>query len=436
VDSEIVPVFTDERSKASDGGDGPGEALPELRRGGQPLPKRGGLPREALSQYLWEISRFPLLTHKEEIALAKRIELGDETAKKRMIECNLRLVVSIAKTYRGRGVPFLDLIQEGSFGLMRAAEKFEWRQGYKFSTYATWWIRQTVSRAVHDNGRTIRLPAYVSEKVNRILYAQSALLASSGKEPTFEEIGRRVGLASDEVEELLELHRRSNPRSFAEKTSRETEVELGEVLEDTTSEDVAEAAVRTVWKEQRSNDLRGALERFSERDHDIMVKRFNLDGGGVRTLKDIGDERGVSRERIRQIQEDVARRLAIILNHMREKEISPEQKVKPSTVYQPEAWPHRINQGAGMRQVSNGQMALLALAVDLGRVEAPLGRSLTNHLAEQSGTAFTSIKSRIANLLDHDFIEVETGDKERIVAITVTKKGRRFYGTHRSEALI
>jgi len=259
---------------------------------------------DALQLFLKDIGRVPLLTAADEVRLAKRIENGDQEAKRQMVEANLRLVVSIAKGYRGRGLPFLDLIQEGTLGLVRAVEKFDWRRGFKFSTYATWWIRQAVTRALADKGRTIRIPVHVVEKLNQISRAERVLIGQLGREPTVEEIGEAAGLPADEVEEIL---RSAQPTVSLEKpVGEEEESELGRFLADETSV-APEVSAEVSLREQALRDL---LDQLSYRERRVLELRYGLRGEKPRTLDELGRMFNVTRERIRQVESQSLQKLA------------------------------------------------------------------------------------------------------------------------------
>src|SRR5438067_3118786 len=258
----------------------------------------------SLDLFLRQAGRYPLLTKEEEAQLAKAIESGDLIAKRRMIESNLRLVVSIAKQYRGQGVPFLDLIQEGVLGLNRAVEKFDWRRDLKFSTYATWWIRQSVQRAVANHARTIRVPVHVSDRLRAIERARRSLEASLGREPTDDEIARAAELSSDAVAETLGLARKTV--SLHEPVGEEGDSELGDMIADPDAgnpEELAEAQLR-------HEKLREGLNRLGERKRLILELRFGLDGNDPRNLEEIGRIVGLTRERVRQLEAEALRELA------------------------------------------------------------------------------------------------------------------------------
>ena len=260
---------------------------------------------DGLQLFLNEITRRPLLNAAEEVQLSKRVERGDPVAKRRMIESNLRLVVSVAKPYRGLGVPFLDLIQEGSIGLNRAVEKFDWRRGYKFSTYATWWIRQAVQRAVTRQARTIRLPVHVVERQHRLLRAASDLEAALGREPTRRELADETGLTQRQIEETVQATQ--PPVSLNQSVGTEAEDELGDLVPDELAQDpVAE----TEALETRARVLR-ALEELPPRERTVLEERFGLHGD-TRTLEDIAADFGVTRERVRQLEKQALRKLAAL----------------------------------------------------------------------------------------------------------------------------
>jgi RNA polymerase primary sigma factor len=255
-----------------------------------------GDPGDSLQLFLKDIGKVPLLTAPQEVALAKRIERGDHRAKQEMVEANLRLVVSIAKRYRNRGLPFLDLIQEGAIGLARAAEKFDHRKGFKFSTYATWWIRQAVYRALADKARTIRMPIHVVEKLNKIVGAERKLLGELGRKPSSAEIGEELEIPTDEVERI----RRSaqTPVSLEKPVGDEDGVELGHFLADENQVLPEEAAEVT----RRKETLRRILGTLSNREQTVLARRYGLDGQAPCTLDELGRTFNLTRERIRQIE--------------------------------------------------------------------------------------------------------------------------------------
>ncbi len=252
---------------------------------------------DAVRQYLRDIGRVPLLTRDDEIRLAKRVERNDMTAKNALIEANLRLVVSIAKRYTGRGMALLDLIQEGNLGLMRGVEKFDWRRGFKFSTYATWWIRQAILRAIAEQSRTIRIPVHMVDRMTRVTRVRSALRQRLERDPTPAEIGEEADLAPQRVEEALRLVQ--EPASLeAPVGSEEGDAELGDFIED----EAADAPLESVSQVLRDRDLRSALDALPARERRIIELRFGLAAEGPLTLEDIGSRVGVTRERVRQLE--------------------------------------------------------------------------------------------------------------------------------------
>jgi RNA polymerase primary sigma factor len=261
---------------------------------------------DALQLFLKDIGKVELLTAAQEVELAKRIERGDHGAKREMVEANLRLVVSIAKKYRNQGLPFLDLIQEGTIGLVRAAEKFDYRRGFKFSTYATWWIRQAVARALADKARTIRMPVHVVERLNKIVRSERKLRAEFGREPSSWEIGEDVELSADEVEQI----RRSAqaPVSLSKPVGDEDESEFGHFLADQNQELPDEAAEVTLRKEA----LLKILGTLSSRERAVLELRYGLDGQPPRTLDEVGRTFNVTRERIRQIENQSLKKLRVL----------------------------------------------------------------------------------------------------------------------------
>ncbi len=258
---------------------------------------------DPVRMYLKEIGKVPLLSAEEEIELAKRMELGDEDAKKRLAEANLRLVVSIAKRYVGRGMLFLDLIQEGNLGLIKAVEKFDYRKGYKFSTYATWWIRQAITRAIADQARTIRIPVHMVETINKLIRVSRQLLQELGREPQPEEIAKEMNMPVDRVREILKISQ--EPVSLETPIGEEEDSHLGDFIQDDNVPVPAEAAAFTLLKEQ----LVEVLGTLTEREQKVLRLRFGLDDGRARTLEEVGKEFNVTRERIRQIEAKALRKL-------------------------------------------------------------------------------------------------------------------------------
>nr|PZN44078.1 MAG: RNA polymerase sigma factor RpoD [Bacillota bacterium] len=258
---------------------------------------------DPVRMYLKEIGRVPLLTPEEEIELAKRIEAGDEEAKRRLAEANLRLVVSIAKRYVGRGMLFLDLIQEGNLGLIKAVEKFDYRKGYKFSTYATWWIRQAITRAIADQARTIRIPVHMVETINKLIRVQRQLVQELGREPTPEEIAAHMDIPVERVREIMKIAQ--EPVSLETPIGEEEDSHLGDFIEDQDAPAPAEAASYQLLREQ----LEEVLETLTPREEKVLRLRFGLDDGRARTLEEVGQVFGVTRERIRQIEAKALRKL-------------------------------------------------------------------------------------------------------------------------------
>jgi RNA polymerase primary sigma factor len=258
---------------------------------------------DSLRLYLREIGKVPLLTADQEVYLAKRIERGDMSAKTHMIEANLRLVVSIAKSYLGRGLSFLDLIQEGSLGLIRAVEKFDYRKGYKFSTYATWWIRQAVTRAIADKARTIRIPVHMVEKLNKVVHIERQLVQRLGREPQPEEIALELEMTTEEVREILRMAQL--PVSLEKPIGEEEESELGDFVQD----EQAESPFDTASLQLRREDIQKALDSLPERERKVIELRFGLTGAQPCTLEEVGRAFGVTRERIRQIENNTLKRL-------------------------------------------------------------------------------------------------------------------------------
>ena len=258
---------------------------------------------DSLRLYLRSIGRVDLLTADEEVFLAKRIERGDMVAKQQMIEANLRLVVSIAKGYLGRGLSFLDLIQEGSLGLIRAVEKFDYRRGYKFSTYATWWIRQAVTRAIADKARTIRIPVHMVEKLNKVVHVERQLVQEFGREPTPEEIASELQWTTREVKDILRISQL--PVSLEKPIGEEEDSELGDFVEDEAAESPFEQAAENLRRE----NVGRALDALPPREREVIEMRYGLKGNKARTLEEVGRAFGVTRERIRQIENNTLKKL-------------------------------------------------------------------------------------------------------------------------------
>ncbi|WP_353990307.1 RNA polymerase sigma factor RpoD [Pediococcus argentinicus] len=258
---------------------------------------------DSVRMYLKEIGRVQLLTADEEVELALRIENGDERAKQELAEANLRLVVSIAKRYVGRGMQFLDLIQEGNMGLMKAVEKFDYRKGFKFSTYATWWIRQAITRAIADQARTIRIPVHMVETINKLIRIQRQLLQDLGREPMPEEIGAEMDMPTEKVREILKIAQ--EPVSLETPIGEEDDSHLGDFIEDQDATSPADHAAYELLKEQ----LEGVLDTLTDREENVLRLRFGLDDGRTRTLEEVGKVFGVTRERIRQIEAKALRKL-------------------------------------------------------------------------------------------------------------------------------
>ena len=258
---------------------------------------------DPVRMYLKEIGKVPLLSPEEEIELAKRMELGDENARKRLAEANLRLVVSIAKRYVGRGMQFLDLIQEGNLGLIKAVEKYDYSKGFKFSTYATWWIRQAITRAIADQARTIRIPVHMVETINRLIRTSRQLLQELGREPTPEEIAEKMEMPVERVREIMKISQ--DPVSLETPIGEEEDSHLGDFIQDDDAPAPADAASLMLLKEQ----LNEVLSTLSDREARVLRLRFGLEDGRARTLEEVGKEFDVTRERIRQIEAKALRKL-------------------------------------------------------------------------------------------------------------------------------
>ena len=258
---------------------------------------------DAVRRYLNEIGRIDLLTADDEVRLAKAIETGDEAAKEKLITANLRLVVSVAKKYTGHGVPFIDLIQEGNAGLMRAADKFDWRRGFKFSTYATWWIRQAITRAIAEQSRTIRLPVHTHEKLAKAARLRRELQLQLGREPTVREVANELGISEEQLNELSRAARQ--PVSLEMRIGDDGDTEIGDLIPDEEAEEPLEAAADGML----AGHLRDALHKLNPREQDVLRLRYGLDGEIPLTLEQIGDRFGITRERIRQIEWKALRKL-------------------------------------------------------------------------------------------------------------------------------
>lgn len=262
-----------------------------------------GSVSDPVRMYLKEIGRIPLLTFDQEISLAKRVEKKDKSAKQTLINSNLRLVVSIAKKYVGRGLTLLDLIQEGNQGLIRAVEKYDWRRGFKFSTYATWWIRQSITRAIADQARTIRIPVHMVENINRFLRTSRRLMQELGREPTPEEVAKVLGIEPDKALEIIKISQ--EPASLETPVGDEEDSRLGDFIHDTTAPTLFDSASRELLKEQ----VEQVLSTLSDRERRVLIERFGLRDGKQKTLEEVGRMFAVTRERIRQIEAKALRKL-------------------------------------------------------------------------------------------------------------------------------
>jgi len=264
---------------------------------------RGEKVDDPVRMYLKEIGRIDLLTAEEEVELARRMEEGDERAKKKLVEANLRLVVSIAKKYVGRGMHFLDLIQEGNMGLMKAVEKFDYTKGYKFSTYATWWIRQAITRAIADQARTIRIPVHMVETINKLIRVSRQLLQEKGREPTVEEISEEMDISEDKVRKVMKISQ--EPVSLETPIGDEEDSQLGDFIEDEDAPSPANITTYLLLQEK----LDEVLESLTDREKRVLELRFGIEDGRPRTLEEVGREFGVTRERIRQVEAKALRKL-------------------------------------------------------------------------------------------------------------------------------
>ncbi len=306
VTSETAKVEAAAEQRAAQRETGGGSPAGQTSAGGKKKPEIDLTVEPSLDSlrlYLRSIGRVNLLTAEQEVSLAKRIERGDMSAKQQMVEANLRLVVSIAKGYLGRGLTFLDLIQEGSLGLIRAVEKFDYRRGYKFSTYATWWIRQAVTRAIADKGRTIRIPVHMVEKLNKVVHVERQLVQSLGREPSPDEIATELDCTPREVRDILRMSQQ--PISLEKPIGEEEESELGDFVEDQTAESPFEQASESLRKE----NVHRALAALPQREREVIEMRFGLTGGRPRTLEEVGRAFNVTRERIRQIENHTLKKL-------------------------------------------------------------------------------------------------------------------------------
>ena len=299
LNDEGIAIIDD--AAAASGGDAEGEDKEDAADVLE-VPKGVALD-DPVRMYLKEIGRVPLLTAEEEVALARRMEAGDLSARRRLEEANLRLVVSIAKRYVGRGMLFLDLIQEGNLGLLKAVEKFDYSKGYKFSTYATWWIRQAITRAIADQARTIRIPVHMVETINKLVRVSRQLLQENGHDPSPEELAKEMGLSTPRVREIMKIAQ--EPVSLETPIGEEEDSHLGDFIEDEAALDPADAASMMLLKEQ----IASVLKTLSTREADVLRLRFGLEDGRARTLEEVGQNFGVTRERIRQIEAKALRKL-------------------------------------------------------------------------------------------------------------------------------
>ena len=302
-------VLSDENTVDEKDGDDDGDADAETavavkKKGGDLLSVPDGVTvNDPVRMYLKEIGKIPLINSEQEVALARLIEENDEDARRKLAEANLRLVVSIAKKYVGRGMLFLDLIQEGNLGLIKAVEKFDYRKGYKFSTYATWWIRQAITRAIADQARTIRIPVHMVETINKLIRISRQLVQELGREPLPEEIANEMNITEERVREILKIAQ--EPVSLETPIGEEDDSHLGDFIEDQDAQAPADAAAFELLKEQ----LEDVLDTLSSREEKVLRLRFGLDDGRSRTLEEVGQHFGVTRERIRQIEAKALRKL-------------------------------------------------------------------------------------------------------------------------------
>ncbi|HBE80554.1 MAG TPA: RNA polymerase sigma factor RpoD [Firmicutes bacterium] len=300
--SNGIEILPDTSEESTDEQEEPFQVEPEEVELDLTIPEGIALD-DPVRMYLKEIGRVPLLSATDEIDLARKVEEGDESAKRRLAEANLRLVVSIAKRYVGRGMLFLDLIQEGNLGLIKAVEKFDYRKGYKFSTYATWWIRQAITRAIADQARTIRIPVHMVETINKLIRVSRQLLQSLGREPSAEEIAKEMEMSPDRVREIMKIAQ--EPVSLETPIGEEEDSHLGDFIEDQDAPAPAEAASFRLLKEQ----LEDVLNTLTPREEKVLRLRFGLDDGRARTLEEVGQIFNVTRERIRQIEAKALRKL-------------------------------------------------------------------------------------------------------------------------------
>ncbi len=301
---EIVVKTKDYTVQLPEGAHPHEAAIKDMEFVDEELAAMEGVPvDDSVRMWLREIGKTPLLSIEAEIALAKRIEAGDQRAKDTLTQANLRLVVSIAKRYSGRGMSFLDLIQEGNIGLIRAVEKFDYRKGYKFSTYATWWIRQAITRAIADQGRTIRIPVHMVETINRLIRTSSQLLQDLGREPTMDELARALDMPTDRVSEIIRIA--PEPLSLETPIGEEEDSHLADFIEDHEAISPAEAASTLILREK----IDEALDQLTQRERDVLIMRFGLEDGCSRTLEEVGRHFRVTRERIRQIEAKALKKL-------------------------------------------------------------------------------------------------------------------------------